>query len=193
MEKRVLIFMTLLVVMVHIHTLELNGGRWKTWFILPDKNYRLPGPSSCKKEVTTVLPHQQKSDPAKMQRIIDLNHSVADYRWQICYLGILPTIRLSLPWIVIVFHKLIFSVPCNLLQCTRDLVSTWSLFKSRKGAKENSSSSRICENNPFLYKLLVYVSGKYIYTTVVTLYTYLNFVIKSVCPRFTPSWFSHTF
>ncbi len=77
----ILFVLILWVNLLHAQT-ESNAGNWRTWFISSGKDYRLPSPSSYKKEIDQVISAQQHLDSAAMQQIIFWNAGAPGYRWQ---------------------------------------------------------------------------------------------------------------
>src|SRR2546421_6567631 len=83
MKKSLLILPAVLLIAAHLQAqLEPGAGNWKTWFITSGKTYRLPPPSSYKKEIAQVLSAQQDLDSAGWQQILYWNAGSPGYRWQ---------------------------------------------------------------------------------------------------------------
>ena len=83
MKKNLILFTTLLLAVVKIQAqVEPDAGNWKTWFIASAKEYRLPPPSSYKKETAQVLYAQQNLDSAGQQQVLYWNAGAPAYRWQ---------------------------------------------------------------------------------------------------------------
>src|SRR5690348_7483681 len=83
MKKKFSIIMAILTMMIsHLRAqTEPTAGSWKTWFISSGKDYRLPPPSSYKKEIEQVISQQQNMDSATWQQILYWNAGAPGYHW----------------------------------------------------------------------------------------------------------------
>jgi hypothetical protein len=70
---------------------EPNAGTWKTWFISSGKEYRLPEPTSYKKEIAEILEKQKTMDSATRQQITYWSAGAPGYRWQNLMMSLWPT------------------------------------------------------------------------------------------------------
>ena len=83
MKKNLPFLVIALLMTAHLQAqVEPTAGNWKTWFITSGKDYRLPPPSSYKKEIAQVLSQQQQMDSAGWQQILYWNAGAPGYRWQ---------------------------------------------------------------------------------------------------------------
>ncbi|HLF64278.1 MAG TPA: phosphatase PAP2 family protein [Saprospiraceae bacterium] len=83
MKKNLIILAAALFIASHLHAqLEPHAGNWKTWFITSGRDYRLPKPSSYKKEIAQVRSRQQQLDSAGWQQIMYWNAGAPGYRWK---------------------------------------------------------------------------------------------------------------
>lgn len=70
---------------------EPDARRWKTWFISPVKDYRLPPPPNTASELETLKALQKEIDSAAVQKILYWNTGAPSFRWR----KILPAIIAS--------------------------------------------------------------------------------------------------
>lgn len=83
MKKTLLIVIAVLLVAAQLLAqTEPDAGKWKTWFIVSGKAFRLPAPKAEKNEIEQVVSAQKKLDAAGMQQIIYWNAGAPGYRWQ---------------------------------------------------------------------------------------------------------------
>lgn len=83
MKKTLLIIVAVILVAAQLQAqIEPDAGKWKTWFIISGKAFRLPAPASDKKEVEQIISAQKNLDAASMQQIIYWNAGAPGYRWQ---------------------------------------------------------------------------------------------------------------
>ena len=83
MKKNLTILVAFLLTAFHLQAqVEPTAGNWKTWFITSGTDYRLPPPSSYKKEIAEVRSTQQQLDSAGRQQILYWNAGAPGYRWQ---------------------------------------------------------------------------------------------------------------
>lgn len=83
MKSSFLILMSIFILPVFLQAqTEPAAGQWKTWFIKPIQNYRLPSPASHKKEIAQVIERQEDLDSAGLQQIMYWNAGSPGYRWQ---------------------------------------------------------------------------------------------------------------
>src|SRR5687768_17635881 len=77
-----LVTFTLVTCLLNAQQIEPDAGKWKTWFIKSGKEYRLPPPSSSRREIEQIIAIQQNIDSAQMQQILYWNAGSPGYRWQ---------------------------------------------------------------------------------------------------------------
>jgi len=82
MKKYSIIIVVFLTVAQLQAQVEPVAGNWKTWFITSGKDYRLPAPSSYKREIAEVLEKQKNLDAKTKQQISFWNAGAPGYRWQ---------------------------------------------------------------------------------------------------------------
>src|SRR5688500_19071923 len=83
MKKHLIILVTLITFFTQLQSqTNESAGNWKTWFISSGKDYRLPPPSSNKKEVEQVIALQEALDSAGRHQILYWNAGAPGYRWQ---------------------------------------------------------------------------------------------------------------
>jgi hypothetical protein len=82
MKKKLplLVFFLVIVAGLNAQT-EPSAGKWKTWFIGPGNEYRLPPPSASKEEAAQVISRQQNMDSASWQQVVFWNAGAPGYRW----------------------------------------------------------------------------------------------------------------
>lgn len=81
MKKISFLFLVLFLVSDLMAQIEPSAGSWKTWFLGPAKEWRLPAPPKAN-ENGDVLSRQKNGDAADLQQIYYWNAGSPGYRWQ---------------------------------------------------------------------------------------------------------------